>query len=76
MRLLGGLLLSRFGSRKLAVCMAKRSGDDLAALAGMLDRGEVVPLIDRTYPLDEAAQAIAHVATGHARGKVIVTCTP
>jgi NADPH:quinone reductase-like Zn-dependent oxidoreductase len=30
-------------------------------------------VIDRTYPLSDAAQALAYVGAGHARGKVVVT---
>ena len=35
--------------------------------------GQVTPLIDRTYPLDEAADALRYVGAGHTRGKVVVT---
>ena len=33
----------------------------------------VTPVIDRTYPLDEAADALRYVAAGHTRGKVVIT---
>ena len=46
---------------------------DLATLAGMIEAGSVTPVLDRTYPLSETAQALAHVGTGHARGKVAIT---
>jgi hypothetical protein len=35
-----------------------------------------VPVIDRTYPLCEAAEAIRYLEAGHARGKVVVTVNP
>ncbi len=35
--------------------------------------GRIRPLIDRTYPLDDAADALRHVGAGHTRGKVVVT---
>jgi NADPH:quinone reductase-like Zn-dependent oxidoreductase len=35
--------------------------------------GKVVPVIDRTCPLSEAAEAIGYLGQGHARGKVVVT---
>lgn len=44
-------------------------------LEGVLDRiaaGELEPVIDRTYPLSETAEAIRYLETGRARGKVIV----
>ena len=36
-------------------------------------RGEIVPAVDRTYPLDQAAAAVRHLLDGHARGKVVIT---
>jgi len=35
--------------------------------------GRVTPVIDRTYPLSEAPEAIRYLAEGHARGKVVIT---
>jgi NADPH:quinone reductase-like Zn-dependent oxidoreductase len=37
------------------------------------DAGAVRPVVDRTYPLAEAPDAIRAIATGHARGKAVVT---
>ena len=44
----------------------------LEALAGMLEAGEIVAPEIREYPLEEAGDALATVATGHVRGKVVV----
>lgn len=33
----------------------------------------VVPVIDRCYPLDELPEAMRYLATGHARGKIVMT---
>lgn len=46
---------------------------DLLTLADLLTTGQVTPVIDRTYPLDEAADALRYVAAGHTRGKVVIT---
>lgn len=46
--------------------------EDLLALADLLATGQLTPVIDRTYALDEAADALRHVASGHTRGKVLV----
>lgn len=45
---------------------------DLLTLAELLTAGLVTPVIDRRYPLEQAAEALRHVDTGHARGKVMV----
>ena len=52
--------------------MATTPKTDLLALKALLEAGQVVPLIDRCYPLEETAEAIRYLEQGHARGKVIV----
>ena len=52
---------------------AKLSKEDLAILRGLLESGKVKPVIDRTYPLSETAEAIRYLELGHARGKVVIT---
>jgi NADPH:quinone reductase-like Zn-dependent oxidoreductase len=47
--------------------------DNLGALAGLLESGTVRVVLDKTYPLDSAAAAIAHMLGHHARGKVAIT---
>ena len=56
----------------MALLMAKMSNEDLAVLAGMMETGEVTPVIESCYSLYETAAAIREVAQGHARGKVVV----
>ncbi|MBC8090571.1 MAG: NAD(P)-dependent alcohol dehydrogenase [Pseudonocardia sp.] len=46
---------------------------DLLELAELLETGRLTPVIDRTYPLTEAAEALRYVGAGHTRGKVVVT---
>jgi NADPH:quinone reductase-like Zn-dependent oxidoreductase len=52
--------------------MGMVSTASLETLAGMLERGELVSPEIRTFPLAEAADAFAQVATGHTRGKIVV----
>jgi NADPH:quinone reductase-like Zn-dependent oxidoreductase len=53
--------------------LAKKSGEDLAALKELIEAGKVTPVIDRAYPLSEAPEAIRYLEDGHARGKVVIT---
>jgi NADPH:quinone reductase-like Zn-dependent oxidoreductase len=48
---------------------------DLIALKELVETGKVAPVIDRAYRLHETPDAIGHVATGHARGTVVITMT-
>jgi NADPH:quinone reductase-like Zn-dependent oxidoreductase len=47
--------------------------EDLATLKELVEAGKVTPVIDRTYPLSEAPEAIGHVGAGHAQAKVAIT---
>ena len=67
------VLTKRLVSQKLAPYMTKRSRDDFLLLNELIEAGKVKPVIDRTYPLAEAAEAIRYLEAGHARGKVVVT---
>ena len=46
---------------------------DLLDLAALIEAGQVTPVIDRTYPLAEAAEALRYIGAGHTQGKVVVT---
>ena len=68
-----GPLLSLIGRKKIRLFLAKLNRKDLAFLADLLEAGKVVPVIDRCYPLSDAAVAIRYLENGHARGKVVLT---
>ena len=69
-RVLGATLLSPFVSQSLTGLFATIRAADLRHLAELAESGKVVPVMDRIYALHEAADAIRHVHTGRARGKV------
>jgi NADPH:quinone reductase-like Zn-dependent oxidoreductase len=72
-RILGGGMLARFGDQTITGMLAKPTREDLRTLSEMAVDGRIRPVIDRTYPLAEAAEAIRYLETMRARGKVIVT---
>ncbi len=74
--LLLGPLLSAFSARKSTHLTLRHAPDDLAWLAARLASGELTPVIERRFPLAEAARAIAHAAAGHATGKLVVEVLP
>jgi NADPH:quinone reductase-like Zn-dependent oxidoreductase len=66
-------LLSLFSGQKLRPVVSKENQEDLLALAALVEAGKVTPVVGRTYPLVEAAEAIRELERGHARGKIVVT---
>ena len=66
-------LLSLFVGQRLVGLATKERKEDLLALAELIEAGKVTPVLDRTYPLIEAAEAIRYLERGHPRGKVVIT---
>ena len=72
-RLATMVVLSPAVSQRMVGFLSHQNKDDLAVLCELLATGKVTPVIDRTYPLSAAGEAIGYLERGHARGKVIVT---
>jgi NADPH:quinone reductase-like Zn-dependent oxidoreductase len=71
-RAIGAALLSPFVGQTLVMLMASENGSDLVALTEVIERGGLRPAVERTFALEEAGEAIDHVAQGRARGKVVL----
>jgi NADPH:quinone reductase-like Zn-dependent oxidoreductase len=66
-------LLQPFIKQEMGFMISKVNRDDLMLLRELMQSGKLTPVIDRTYPLSEARDAVAYVETGRARGKVVLT---
>jgi NADPH:quinone reductase-like Zn-dependent oxidoreductase len=66
-------LVSMFVAQRLTMLASKELGEDFDVLRELIEAGKVTPVIDRTYPLIEAPDAIRYVVEGRARGKVAIT---
>jgi NADPH:quinone reductase-like Zn-dependent oxidoreductase len=66
-------ILSLFVSQKLRSLTATEPKEDLQVLRELIEDGKLAPVVDRTYPLAEVAEAIRYLHDGRARGKVVVT---
>jgi NADPH:quinone reductase-like Zn-dependent oxidoreductase len=64
--------LSSFTDQKFAQYMTKMSKDDLIMLGELMQAGKVRPVIEQTYKLNDAPEAVRHLDAGHARGKVVI----
>jgi NADPH:quinone reductase-like Zn-dependent oxidoreductase len=68
------------GGRGLTVCppdaallAAVERRADLLFLKRLIEAGELTPVIDRTYTLNEAPKALSDANEGHGRGKAVIT---
>jgi len=71
-RSLRALVLSPFVSQQLRMVAATVTQDDLEVLRELLATARIRPVIDRTYPLSRAPEAIGYLHAGHARGKLVI----
>jgi NADPH:quinone reductase-like Zn-dependent oxidoreductase len=64
--------LSSFTDQKFAQYRTKSSKQDLIMLGDLVKTGKLRPVIERTYKLSDAPEALRYLNEGHARGKVII----
>jgi len=67
-----GPLISMIGSKKLGGVGADPN-EGLDFIVELFEAGKVVPIIDRTYPLSEVAEAFRYFGEGHVKGKIVIT---
>jgi NADPH:quinone reductase-like Zn-dependent oxidoreductase len=72
-RPLNAMLLSPFISQRFVMLLAELKKEDLNLLSDLMQNGKLRPVVDRTFKLSDAAEAMVYLEKGHARGKVIVT---
>jgi NADPH:quinone reductase-like Zn-dependent oxidoreductase len=53
--------------------LMRANGAQLDEITKLIDSGALRPIVDQTYPFDEAPQALAHVERGRTKGKVVIT---
>ncbi|HKE54843.1 MAG TPA: NAD(P)-dependent alcohol dehydrogenase [Actinomycetota bacterium] len=71
--ILRGPMVSMFIGQTLGGFTAKTTKQDLEALSELIEAGKVTPVVDRTYDLVEAADAVRYLHEGHPAGKIVVT---
>jgi NADPH:quinone reductase-like Zn-dependent oxidoreductase len=72
-RQIRALALSPFVSQRLTMLASKERSTDLDALRPYIEAGQVVPTVDRAYPLAEVPDAVRRLAAGQVRGKIVIT---
>ena len=66
-------LLSPAVSQRMVFFLAQQNKADLTVLREFIDTAKLAPVVDRTYPFAQTADALRYLEEGHARGKVVVT---
>lgn len=64
------------GSKQILHGSSRHRPEDLAHLRSLIEAGQLRPVIDRTYPLEQLAEAHRYVDQGHKRGNVVITVEP
>lgn len=72
-RQLVGAVVSPFVRERLTLFLAKERATDLEKLTELIEAGKVMPSLDRSYPLEEAPEAMRRLESGTVRGKVAIT---
>lgn len=72
-RIIGIALRARLLRQRITFFVAQPGLDDLVDLRDLIAAGTLRPVIDRSYPLSEAREAVRYVGSGEARAKVVIT---
>jgi len=72
-RQLGALALSPFVPQRLTMFIGAVRTAELEDLTRLIEAGSITPPLERTFPLDQAAEALRRLAAGKVRGKLAIT---
>ena len=66
------MLSGMFSSKAMKPLMMEAKKQDLLVIKQLVEEGKIIPIIERAYPLEQAIEALGHVAAGHAQGKTVM----
>jgi NADPH:quinone reductase-like Zn-dependent oxidoreductase len=65
--------LAALGARqKVSFFVAKFKREDFLLLNDLFTSGQIKPVVEKTYPFEKISDAMSHLGTGHAKGKIVV----
>jgi NADPH:quinone reductase-like Zn-dependent oxidoreductase len=64
--------MSTTGGKQLGGLSAKSNQKDMMIIKDLLEAGKIKPVVERRYPLSEAAEALRYFGEGHAKGKIVI----
>ena len=67
-------MISLLGSRKMGLISGKpNKKEDLTYILEIIESGKLVPIIDRSYPINEITKALQYFEEGNPFGKIMIT---
>lgn len=71
--LLLGSSIGKSEGKSIRVLAVQPNLRDMLTMTGLCEAGEIHPVIDRTFPLEQVPDALRYHGEGHARGKIVIT---
>jgi NADPH:quinone reductase-like Zn-dependent oxidoreductase len=72
-QLILGLWASMTSSKRVIIGVSSGTNDDLAYLGGLIDTGELRPVVDRCFPLEQMSEAHRYAESGQKKGNIVVS---
>lgn len=72
-RIISVMVRKRVLRQRVTFYVAQTNPEDLVYLRDLIESGKLRPVVERTYPLSEAREAVRYVGSGQARAKVVIT---